>query len=234
VAVNPNTNRIYVANGGSNTVSVISNTYADVMAVTDSIALVSGRSFADSASISDSIETSFVAAPVPDDDDDDDDDDDRHGRGGGGRDRVVIINNNDNNGQKSCPATIFPESYFANNPLERICVSNARLIDAFGTGIGVAAVGQQVSISATLTNRQQVAQDYAFIVQITDEDGEVVFIGWQNGNIGGGAMTDVSISWTPGQAGEYTVRIFVWDGLQVPAQPLSTVTTVKIEVTISQ
>ncbi len=260
VAVNPVTNLVYVANSLDGTVSVISNTYADVMAITDSVsaatvrvrpaaeamsatdsvsaALVGGRPISDAlslsdsistgadltrpvsdtAALSDSIATAFAAAPV-------------QGAGGGGGGgsgggaggRSVIIT--------WPPIPTQPDSYFEERPLERIGVSNAGLTDAFGTEIDVAVAGQQVVISATLSNHQQVAQDYAFIVQVTDEDGAVVFIGWQEGNIGSGQAADISLSWTPEQAGNYTVKIFVWDELQIPAQPLSTVTEMDAKVT---
>jgi hypothetical protein len=157
------------------------------------------------------------------------------GGGGGGGKRVVIINNNQQQGgspsTSSCTAGTLPDSHFKENPLDRIALCNPAFLDPFGLGISQASIGQQVSITATLTNHQQVAQDYAFIVQITDEDGTVVFIGWQEGNIESGNTADISISWTPEQAGDYTVRIFVWDGLQIPAQPLSEVSVVNIEVT---
>ncbi|HEX7033946.1 MAG TPA: Ig-like domain-containing protein, partial [Nitrososphaera sp.] len=159
-------------------------------------------------------------------------DDDRHrsSGGGGGGNRVVIINNNNQQQSDGSSVATFPESYFTDNPLYRIGVSNSSLLDAFGVSIDVATVGQHVSVTGTLSNHQQVAQDYAFIVQITDEDGAVVFIGWQNGNIESGNTADVSLLWTPEAAGDYIVRIFVWDRLQPPAQPLSEVTAMNIEV----
>ncbi|HEX7031942.1 MAG TPA: Ig-like domain-containing protein [Nitrososphaera sp.] len=202
---------------------------------TDSFTFLVNDGTSDSTSATVSITVNSVAEE-DDDDDDDDDDDERHRRGGGGSNRVVIINNNDNQ-QQGCPVTTYSESYFADNPLDRICVSNPSLIDAFGVNItddAVVTVGQQVSITATLSNHQEMAQDYAFIVQITDEEGRVMFIAWQDGNIESGNTADISISWTPEQPGNYTVRIFVWDGLQPPAQPLSTVTSMNIEVTTEQ
>ncbi|HEX7033835.1 MAG TPA: Ig-like domain-containing protein [Nitrososphaera sp.] len=172
---------------------------------------------------------SIAVNPVAEPDDDDDDDDSRRSGGGGGK-RVVIINNNNNQGGSSS-VTTYPESYFADNPLYRIGVSNSSLFDAFGVSVDVAAIGQQVRITGTLSNHQQAAQDYAFIVQITDGDGVVIFFGFQNGNIESGNTADISLTWTPEAAGDYTVKIFVWDGLQPPAQPLSTVTAMNIEVT---
>ncbi|HEX7032265.1 MAG TPA: Ig-like domain-containing protein, partial [Nitrososphaera sp.] len=182
---------------------------------------------------------SITVNPVAEQDEDDDEDGDRHrsSGGGGGGDRVVIINSNSqqqNGGSSSssCATGTLPNSHFQENPLDRIVVCNPSFLDQFGIGISQTGIDQQVSITGTLSNRQQIAQDYAFIVQITGKDGgAVVFIGWQNGNIESGNTADISLSWTPEEAGDYMVRIFVWDKLQPPAQPLSTVTTMNIEVT---
>jgi hypothetical protein len=94
----------------------------------------------------------------------------------------------------------------------------------------VAVIGQQVSVTGTLANHQEVLQDYAFIVQITDEEETVVFIAWQEGAIESGSTEDVAISWTPESAGNYTVTVFIWDGLHIPPAPLSAVTTMNITV----
>jgi hypothetical protein len=91
-------------------------------------------------------------------------------------------------------------------------------------------VGQQLSITGEFANYQQVSQDYAFIVQVTDEEGFVTDISWQQGTLSGGSGTEVSTLWTPRAEGEYTVNIFVWDGISEAPVPLSEVTGRNIEV----
>ncbi len=150
------------------------------------------------------------------------------GSSGGGGKRVVIINNQQGG---SSSVTTFPESHFAENPLDRMSVNNLTFFDVFEVSIDVAEVGQQVTISAILSNHQETEQDYAFIVQITDEDGFVVYISWQQGTIGGGQSATVSTVWTPDAAGQYSVTIFVWDGIGTTTpDPLSTVTVDNIDV----
>jgi autotransporter-associated beta strand protein len=153
----------------------------------------------------------------------DEEDDDRSG--GGGSKRVVIVN------QDGTSVEIFPESHFAEHPLDRIQMSHFAFLDAAGAIISQANVGQQLSITGTFANHQEVEQDYAFIVQITDEDSSVVHVSWQQGTIESGQTADVSTTWTPMEGGSYNVQVFVWDGLGAAPTPLSTVTISNVEVT---
>lgn len=141
------------------------------------------------------------------------------GTGGSGS-RVVIINQQ---------MTAFSEGYFEENPLERVEVSSLTFFSATGTSILNGNVGQQISIGSTFTNQQQTPQSYAFIVVIADQDGYVVDIIWQEGVAASGQTVDVSTSWTPQSGGDYTVKIFVWDGFENP-MPLSMPTSSNIGV----
>jgi hypothetical protein len=150
----------------------------------------------------------------------DSDSDDRHGSGGGGGggNRVVVVTN------QPSPAIdtveTFQESYFAENPLEKIQVNDAGFMNADGNEISEASVGQELSITSTLSNHQQGQQRYYFIVLIIDEDGFAVDIAWQEGTVESGQVADLSISWMPEGDGNYTVKLFVWDGFENPL-PLS-------------
>lgn len=152
-----------------------------------------------------------------------DEDDGRRSRGEGGH---VIINSQD-----GTSVTVHPESYFAEHPLERIQVSNSSLLDAAGAGTSQAGIGQQLSVRATFANQQETEQDYALIVQITDERGFIVFIGWQQGAVESGQAVAVSTAWTPEQEGRCIIQIFVWDGVDASPTPLSRVTVDSISVT---
>jgi hypothetical protein len=89
------------------------------------------------------------------------------------------------------------------------CFQSFGLFDGrTGNAISSPAAGQQVTIKTSFSN-QQVAQDCAAIVQITDQNGIVAFIGWQQSTVGSGQTGEASTSWTPAQEGGYTVQIFV-------------------------
>lgn len=144
------------------------------------------------------------------------------GGGGGGGGGTVVI---------TWPkvATQDPE-HFINFPLERMQVSSSAFLNAAGVMITEATVGQQLSISGDFANYQQVSQDYAFIVQIIDEDGFVTDISFQQGTLGSGSTAKVSTLWTPEEAGTYKVQIFIWNGLSLAPEPLSEVTAKNIPV----
>jgi len=147
------------------------------------------------------------------------------GGGGGGRGPVILLPP-----VTEPTVTIYPPSYFETNPLAKFQVSSSALLNMGGVSINQTSVGQQLSIAGTFSNHQQVSQEYAFIVQVIDENNVVTAISWQTGTLASGGTTDVSTSWTPEAGGNYTVKIFVWDGISTP-MPLSQVTEKTIAVT---
>jgi hypothetical protein len=163
-----------------------------------------------------------VATEVEDDDDDDDGGSSGGGGGGGGSRSVVI----------TWPtAPTFDAEHFVNFPLQRMLVGSSAFVNAGGVSIDAAQTGQQISISGSFTNQQETAQDYAFIVQIEDEDGFVTDIAWQQGTLQSGSTADVSTLWTPQTESTFTVKIFVWNGVSAAPEPLSEVTVKNIQVT---
>ena len=101
-------------------------------------------------------------------------------------------------------------------PLERAPASNPAIVDAFGNSLASVSVDQQVQITADLTSGQDRDQDFAFLVQIQNEDGVTVELSWIAGTLGGGATFSASQSWTPSETGSYTATIFVWESVSNP------------------
>ena len=56
-------------------------------------------------------------------------------------------------------------------PLERAPASNPAIVDAFGNSLASVSADQQVQITADLTSGQDRDQDFAYLVQIQNEDG---------------------------------------------------------------
>ena len=102
-------------------------------------------------------------------------------------------------------------------PLERAPASNPAIVDAFGNALASVSVDQQVQITADLTSGQDRDQDFAYLVQIQNEDGVTVALSWIAGTIGAGATFSQSQSWTPDATGSYTATIFVWESVSNPA-----------------
>ena len=101
-------------------------------------------------------------------------------------------------------------------PLERAPASNPAIVDAFGNSLASVSVDQQVQITADLTSGQDRDQDFAYLVQIQDEDGVTIALSWITGTLGAGATFSPSQSWTPSETGSYTATIFVWESVSNP------------------
>ena len=114
-------------------------------------------------------------------------------------------------------------------PLERAPASNPAIVDAFGTALASVSVDQQVQITADLTSGQDRDQDFAYLVQIQNEDGVTIALSWITGTLGAGATFSPSQSWTPSETGSYTATIFVWESVSNPTA-LSPQLTITIDV----
>ena len=101
-------------------------------------------------------------------------------------------------------------------PLERAPASNPSIVDAFDNALASVSVDQQVQITADLTSGQDRDQDFAYLVQIQNEDGVTVALSWITGTLGAGATFSPSQSWTPSETGSYTATIFVWESVSNP------------------
>ena len=111
-------------------------------------------------------------------------------------------------------------------PLERAPASNPRIVDSFGNAItGAVKSGQQIQITADLTNGQDRDQPFAYLVQIQDANGVTVSLSWITGTLTAGQSLNPAQSWTPQSSGTYTAQIFVWQSIDNPnalSPPLST------------
>ena len=113
-------------------------------------------------------------------------------------------------------AATVPETKTTAPLLERAPVSNPAVVDNFGNPLSPVPVGQQVQITADLTSGQGRNQDFAYIVQIQDEDGVTTHLSWITGSLGAGKTFRPAQSWMPDTAGTYTVTIFVWESFANP------------------
>jgi len=104
---------------------------------------------------------------------------------------------------------------FALSELERAAISDPRLENAFGAPVvDNVNVGQQIQISADITNNQEKSQTFVYLVQIKDKTGFVVSLGWISGQLTPNQKLSPSLSWTPVKSSEFTAEIFVWEGLK--------------------
>lgn len=77
-------------------------------------------------------------------------------------------------------------------------------------------VGKQIQIAADLKNNQNVRQDFAYIVQIQNENGITMSLSWLTGTLEPGQSFSPAISWIPSEQGRYEATIFVWESVTNP------------------
>ena len=114
-----------------------------------------------------------------------------------------------------CAMSSFAFSYAATT--EDSVLQDAKLVSDDDNTI---QVDNQVMIVADLSNGQDRNQKFAYIVQIHNENDIVVSLSWLTGNLSPYQTFSPAQSWTPTQAGTYTVQIFVWESVDSPT-PLS-------------
>ena len=120
-----------------------------------------------------------------------------------------------------------PNSY-AIEVLERVPIDNPRLVNAFGAPVFTHVnVNQQVQISADIT-AEGYSGDFAYIVQMRDDENRIISVSWITGNIVNGQSFSPALSWIPTETGTFTAEIFLWKSLGQPdplSEPVSIVIT---------
>jgi len=109
-------------------------------------------------------------------------------------------------------------------PNERAAASHTQIQDTQGNELAYILVDQQVLIVADVTNALDKQQQFSFIVQIQDDNGVVVSLGWLSGSLAPNQILSPALSWTPQFPGVYTASVFVWEGIDNPSalsHPLS-------------
>ena len=101
-------------------------------------------------------------------------------------------------------------------PLERVPISNLKAVDSFGSTLDTISVDSQIQLEADLTNGQDKLQDFAYLVQIQDENGVTVSLDWITGTLTAGQSFTAGSSWTPTEAGTYEVTAFAWESIEEP------------------
>lgn len=108
--------------------------------------------------------------------------------------------------------TVLINPAFAMTQLDRIDIINPRLVNTFGSKISDQInVNQQVQISADVKNNQEKSQKFVYIVQVKNQNGIIVSLGWISGSLNPGQTFSPALSWTPKISDVYTAEIFVWD-----------------------
>ena len=82
--------------------------------------------------------------------------------------------------------------------------------------IEAAAVNEKIEITMDFTNDSDVQQSFALIVQIKDSNNTTISLSHVTGMLGAGQTLDQVLSYTPNEAGSYTVEKFLWNNFADP------------------
>jgi hypothetical protein len=88
---------------------------------------------------------------------------------------------------------------------------------------------KEIQIMMDFKNEKDEQQPFAYILQISDENGVVVSLSWVSGSLGPGQILDQTISWIPEELGKYTAETFLWQDFD-NATPLSESDSIMIDV----
>lgn len=112
----------------------------------------------------------------------------------------------------------------------RITVELPETIDDQGDPAGQGSVGIPLGIQAKLINNENKDAKLTYIIKVTDADEVTVMVSWIKGVVLKPSLSmKPAIFWIPEAIGNYTIDIFVWDGLDNPI-PLSAPAKIKIGV----
>ena len=91
-------------------------------------------------------------------------------------------------------------------------------------------VNQQIKIPIDFANTKSESQPFAYIVQITNDIGQVISVSYITGSLGAGQSLEQTLSYIPYEAGNYKVEKFLWSDLNTPTaltfEPVSNTITV--------
>ncbi len=107
------------------------------------------------------------------------------------------------------------QNVFALEGTERIELRNPRLVNAFGESVSQNInTHQQVQVQTDVTNKQNVPQNFAYIVQILNEDKVTLKLTWFAATLNPHQTLSPAISWVTDNPGTYTAEIYVWDSIK--------------------
>lgn len=99
---------------------------------------------------------------------------------------------------------------------QRAPASEPVLVNSFGETLTQISTYEQVLIESEVVNMQNRKQPFAYIVQVKDSDGVTISLSWLTAELPANDSLKVSQSWLPLTAGQYTIEIFVWEGIDKP------------------
>jgi hypothetical protein len=112
---------------------------------------------------------------------------------------------------------------------DSIGVIQPRIKDVFDRYISQAKTGSPVMLEVGIENNEDIVQPFVLLVEVRESSDITIFLAWQSGSLGPMEQSEVGVSWTPKNKGEYEIRAFAITDLQ-NAEVLSELGSRVIEV----
>jgi len=100
------------------------------------------------------------------------------------------------------------------NSTERLIMEEIGILEQSGEIVEELVVGQTGMIFSKIKNAVDFSQDFAYIVQIKDENDDVVSLSWVTGQAIPSQELGMSVSWMPEKSGKYLIERFVWNSIK--------------------
>ena len=97
-------------------------------------------------------------------------------------------------------------------PIQRISIGDVLFTDSFGMSVEP-AINETNQIVGMISNNQNYDQPFVYIIQVKDESGSVVSLSWIRGELTSNQSLEMSQSWVPTGASNYSIETFVWKSL---------------------
>jgi len=91
-------------------------------------------------------------------------------------------------------------------------------------------VDEQIMIMADISNNQDIQQNFAYIIQVKNDDDVVISLSWLTGSLSPKQSFSPAQSWIPNESGNYHIQVFVWESIDNPealSPPLSMIVNVQ-------
>jgi hypothetical protein len=98
-----------------------------------------------------------------------------------------------------------------------------------GEEITQVEAGQLVVLTTEIKNNNPRVQPFTALVEVRDPQDVTMYLQWQIGILNPSGTTEIGLSWTPEEAGDYRIRTFVISDFENPAV-LSTIVTSEVSV----
>jgi len=97
---------------------------------------------------------------------------------------------------------------------ERLSMNEPKILSQNGELIERLDIGKTGMLFSKVKNTIDFSQEFAYIVQIKDEDNNVISLSWVTGKTMPSQELGMSVSWMPQEPGKYSIERFVWNSIK--------------------